>query len=290
MNSRTYPQGPHQPPRRRHQRSRERSPTRQTRGHHRSSSKGRHDDQTSTQLTVVRRHEGPYNQQAAYTPQHQGYIPQWAATNVVGSYGGHPTHLIPYYNPMPLSQIYRAQGFGFNTLLLPRSCCVLDFSASDFCPKDRRGAEMTLQYLHTLGATDSPLSITRLVVTSELMPRWPITVSRLDGRLLTVGDVLKCLYDEIRKEVSREQLADLGKGLKSKDKELETAMGRWRKLALGSVEGRHIVKGKRKADCLGTSFMFNGLVKGSGGQGFEHVELLLRKAKPERGRNINGNL
>jgi hypothetical protein len=166
---------------------------------------------------------------------------------------------------------------------------VFDLSSPSFNPLEIVGSRqfqpISPQVLAQT-ATDPPT--TRLVITCDIVPQWPIyldynaaTAAASGGYLnlatspdlmpITLGDVLYAIHTSFQTQISHRDWARLT------DNE-ETAVARAytrRCRAFPSREQQLASQGVRRVDYLLKTFMFVGLVRAAGDDGFDNLKLLV---------------
>ena len=167
--------------------------------------------------------------------------------------------------------------------------CELDLSSDEFVP---RGGDRIPEEVLNAPAT-YPGTPGTLVIRSSLIPQWPITLDRRSinskGQYhsrtpppLTVGDVLKHIYDEMQTMILP---SEQGGSLRGATKRLTAAKKPEKHCRLVSESTRRDIPEKkmRRVDCLKGNVMFAGLrVSKEGYKGFEFLELLFKKGPEEK--------
>jgi len=159
---------------------------------------------------------------------------------------------------------------------------LFDLSSPSFDPQEIVGPGRTHSISRQIlaqPATDP--AITRLVITCDAVPQWPIYldynaaaggyVSPRDMSPITVGDVLYAIHTSFQTQISHMDWARLN------DME-ETAIARAytrRYKSFASMEQLLASQGVRRVDYLLKTFMFAGLVHASGDDGYENLKLLV---------------
>jgi len=214
--------------------------------------------------------------------------------NVVDYYQGQQPNPYPWMvpgapvppNPVsapgyPYGQYYPVIPSEFHPLLRPDSRAIhFDLSSFEFRPVDAKGNLISLQTLAE-PATHPPT--TRLVVTSDQIPRWPVLldyhaatagISHSPSTLppITLGDVLYAIHQTMQTQITHREWAQLD------DKE-EVAVGKAymkRYKLVPGHESRLAAEGVKRVDYLLRKVMFAGLSRKNGDQGYENIKLLVK--------------
>ena len=152
-----------------------------------------------------------------------------------------------------------------------------DLSLFEFRPLDARGKPIPVQTL-TEPATHPPT--TRLVVTSDKIPQWPVILDCRAAGLstpsypstlppVTLGDVLYAIHQTMQTQITHREWAEL-----EDEEEVVVARAYMRryKHAVGH-ESRQAAEGVKRVDYLLKKVMFAGLTRKSGDQGYENLKL-----------------
>lgn len=166
-------------------------------------------------------------------------------------------------------------------LLRPDSHAIsFDLSFFEFRPLDAKGKPIPFQTL-TEPATHPPT--TRLVITSDVIPQWPVlldyevatqAIPHSSSALppITLGDVLYAIHQTLQTQITHREWAKLD------DKE-EIAVGKAYtkrcKLTPGH-ESRLAADGVRRVDYLLRKVLFAGLSRKNNDQGYENIKLLVK--------------
>lgn len=155
----------------------------------------------------------------------------------------------------------------------------LDLSSFEFRPVNAKGEPISSRILAE-PATRPP--ITRLVVSSDQIPKWPVhldyhaaisnTRSSSVLQPITLADILYAIHRTIQTQVTHREWAEL-----DEDDQIavEEAYKRRCKLALGH-EARLVSEGVKRVDYLHKKVMFAGLVRECDGQGYANLKLLVK--------------
>ena len=166
-------------------------------------------------------------------------------------------------------------------LLRPDSHAIhFDLSLFDFRPVDSRGRPISVQTL-TEPATHPPT--TRLVITSERIPQWPVLLDYHAATLrtshsasalppITLGDVLYAIHQTLQSQITHREWAELDD---NEETTVAKAYMRRYKLVPGH-ESRLAAEGVKRVDYLVKRVMFAGLSRKSGDQGYENLRLLVK--------------
>ena len=166
-------------------------------------------------------------------------------------------------------------------LLRPDSRAIFfDLSLFEFRPVDARGKPIPV---HTLAEPATHPPTTRLVITAEQIPQWPILLDYHAATLgtpyspsalppITLGDVLYAIHQTMQTQITHKEWAEL-------DEREELAVGkaymRRYKLVPG-YESRLAGEGVKRVDYLFKKVAFAGLSRKNGDQGYENLKLLVK--------------
>jgi len=166
-------------------------------------------------------------------------------------------------------------------LLRPDSHAIyFDLSFFEFRPLDTNGRPIPVQTLAE-PATHPPT--TRLVVTSDVIPKWPVLLDYHAAMLgtshpssvlppITLGDVLYAVHQTMQTQITHIEWAELNE---KEGTAVARAYTRRYKLAAGH-ESRIATEGVKRVDYLLKKVMFAGLSRKSGDQGYENLKLLVK--------------
>ena len=165
-------------------------------------------------------------------------------------------------------------------LLRPDSRAIFfDLSLFEFRPVDARGKPISA---HTLAEPATHPPTTRLVVTAEQIPQWPVLLDYYAATLgtshssslppITLGDVLYAIHQTMQTQITHREWAELD----DRDETvISRAYMRRYKLVAGH-ESRLAAEGVKRVDYLLKKVMFAGLTRKSGDQGYENLKLLVK--------------
>ena len=177
------------------------------------------------------------------------------------------------YSPVVPSEIH--------PLLRPDSDAIyLDLSFFEFRPVDARGRPIP-GYVLAEPATHPPT--TRIVITSDTTPQWPILLDYYAATIgtshspnalppITLGDVLTAIHQGMQSQITHREWA----GLNEKE---EIAVGKAyvkRYKLVPGFETRIASEGVRRIDYHLKKVMFAGLARKTGDQGYENLKLLVK--------------
>ncbi|KAF9790624.1 hypothetical protein BJ322DRAFT_402007 [Thelephora terrestris] len=181
-----------------------------------------------------------------------------------------PSYSYTGYPPVVPSELH--------PLLRPDSHAIyFDLSFFEFRPLDAKGRPIPA---HTLAEPATHPPTTRLVITSDRIPQWPILLdyyaatagtARSPSMLppITLGDVLTGIHETMQTQITHREWAELS------DTE-ETAVGKAyvkRYKLVPGYETRIAADGVRRIDYLLKRVMFAGLTRKSGDQGYENLKI-----------------
>ena len=156
----------------------------------------------------------------------------------------------------------------------------LDLSFFEFRPVDGNKRPIP-PYILAEPATHPPT--TRLVITSERIPQWPILLDYYAATRstayspstlppITLGDVLTAIHEAMQTQITHKEWAELS------DRE-EIAVGKAyakRYKLVPGYESRVAADGVRRVDYLLKKVLFAGLARKSGDQGYESLKLIVK--------------
>ena len=166
-------------------------------------------------------------------------------------------------------------------LLRPDSQAIFfDLSLFEFRPVDTRGIPISVQTLSE-PATHPPT--TRLVVTNDKLPQWPVLLdyhtvtlgtSHSSSTLppIALGDVLFAIHQTMQTQITHREWAELD----DKDEAVVARAYMRRYKLVAGHESRLAAEGVKRVDYLLKRVMFNGLTRKSGDQGYENLKLLVK--------------
>jgi hypothetical protein len=169
----------------------------------------------------------------------------------------------------------------FHPLLRPDSYAIyFDLSLFEFRPVDAQGKPISPQTLAE-PATHPPT--TRLVVSEEHLPQWPVLLDYHAATLgtphspsalppITLGDVLYGIHQTMQAQITHREWAEL-----DEKEEIVVAKAYMRRYKLvPGQESRLAAEGVKRVDYLLKKVMFAGLTRKNGDQGYENLKLLVR--------------
>jgi hypothetical protein len=181
-----------------------------------------------------------------------------------------PSYAYSQYPPFIPSEIH--------PLLRPDSNAIFfDLSLFEFRPVDARGHPIPVQTLAE-PATHPPT--TRLVVTNDKIPEWPVLLdyhaathgtSHSPSSLppITLGDVLYAIHQTFQTQITHREWAELD----DKDEAVVARAYMRRYKLVPGHESRLAAEGVKRVDYLLKRVMFGGLTRKSGDQGYENLKL-----------------
>jgi len=184
-----------------------------------------------------------------------------------------PAYAYGSYPPVVPSELH--------PLLRPDSHAIyFDLSFFEFRPVHSKGMPVSVQTLAE-PATHPPT--TRLVVTSDVIPKWPVLLDYHAATLgsshpssvlppITLGDVLYAIHQTMQSQITHKEWAELDE---REGTAVAKAYVRRYKLAVGH-ESRVATEGVKRVDYLLKKVMFAGLYRKSGDQGYESIKLLVK--------------
>ncbi|KAI0960202.1 hypothetical protein AcW1_004780 [Taiwanofungus camphoratus] len=198
----------------------------------------------------------------------------------------YPSFVSPvvYQNPLPTNQ--------WHPLLngeSPEGPLVLfDISLHTFSPQritsrgDRSGVTLSMDVLSQQATHPG---VKRMTITCDMTPQWPVELraneherfnylsisATSDLRPISVGDVLFAIHSSYQRQVTHSDWMRL-----SQSEEMEIARAYTRRCkTFPSVEAFEKSQGVRRVDYLRENYMFGGLKRTAGHEGFENVKLVV---------------
>ena len=184
-----------------------------------------------------------------------------------------PPYAYSHYPPVVPSEIH--------PLLRPDSQAIFfDLSLFEFRPVDAKGMPISVQTLAE-PATHPPT--TRLVVSSDRIPQWPVLLDYHAATLgtahspsmlppITLGDVLYAIHQTMQSQITHREWAELD----DKDEAVVAKAYMRRYKLVPGHEARLAAEGVKRVDYLLKRVMFGGLTRKSGDQGYENLKLLVK--------------
>ncbi|KAF9648735.1 hypothetical protein BDM02DRAFT_3095887 [Thelephora ganbajun] len=184
-----------------------------------------------------------------------------------------PPYSYAHYPPVIPSELH--------PLLRPDSHAIhFDLALFEFRPVDSKGTPIPVQTLAE-PATHPPT--TRLVVTSDQVPRWPVVLDYHAATLgtphstsmlppITLGDVLYAIHQTMQAQITHREWAELNE---KEEIAVAKAYTKRYKLVAGH-EARLAAEGVKRVDYLLRKVMFAGLTRRNGDQGYENLRLLVK--------------
>jgi hypothetical protein len=184
-----------------------------------------------------------------------------------------PPYLYTHYPPVVPSEIH--------PLLRPDSQAIyFDLSFFEFRPVDAKGKPISVQTLAE-PATHPPT--TRLVVTSDRIPQWPVLLDYHAATLgtphsssalppITLGDVLYAIHQTMQTQITHREWAELD----DKDETVVAKAYMRRYKLVAGHESRLAAEGVKRVDYLLKKVLFAGLSRKNGDQGYENLRLLVK--------------
>ena len=166
-------------------------------------------------------------------------------------------------------------------LLRPDSPAIFfDLSFFEFRPVDANGRPVSVQTLAE-PATHPPT--TRLVVSSDRIPQWPVLLDYHAATLstphspsalppITLGDVLYAIHQTMQTQITHREWAELD----DRDEAVVAKAYMRRYKLVPGHESRLAAEGVKRVDYLLKKVMFAGLTRKSNDQGYENLKLLVR--------------
>lgn len=154
-----------------------------------------------------------------------------------------------------------------------------DLSLFEFRPVDSKGRSIPLHILDQ-PATYPPT--TRAVITSDVIPQWPILLDYYAATAgtsyspsslppITLGDVLRGIHETMQTQITHREWANL-----TEREEIAVGKAYVRRYKLvPRHETRIAADGVKRVDYLLKKVMFAGLTRKTGDQGFENIKLLV---------------
>jgi hypothetical protein len=155
-----------------------------------------------------------------------------------------------------------------------------DLSFFEFRPLDAKGKPISGQTLAE-PATHPPT--TRLVISSDLVPRWPVLLDYHAATLgtphsssalppIALGDVLYAIHQTMQTQITHKEWAELDE--KNEPVIARAYMKRYKNSP--GHESRLATEGVKRVDYLLKKVMFAGLSRKNGDQGYENFKLLVK--------------
>ena len=166
-------------------------------------------------------------------------------------------------------------------LLRPESRAIFfDLSHFEFRPTDAKGRPIPV---HTLAEPATHPPTTRLVVTAEQIPQWPVLLDYHAASLgtahsssalppITLGDVLYGIHQTMQTQITHREWAELD----DRDESVVSKAYMRRYKLVAGHESRLAAEGVKRVDYLLKKVMFGGLTRKSGDQGYENLKLLVK--------------
>ena len=126
--------------------------------------------------------------------------------------------------------------------------------------------------------------VTKMIITCDAIPQWPITLEpannnsnylsvhrTVDNQPITLGDILVAIHRHLQIQISHRDWVKL-----SNDDTTQISRAYTRRCrTFPSVEQFETSQGVRRVDYLKDKYIFKGLTRRRGEDGFEHVKLLI---------------
>jgi len=192
---------------------------------------------------------------------------------ILPNFGSAPAYPFGSYPPVVPSELH--------PLLRPDSHAIyFDLSFFEFRPLDAKGRPIPA---HILAEPATYPPTTRLVVTCDIVPQWPVLLDYHAATLgaphpssalppITLGDVLDAILQTMQTQITHREWAELDE--KEEMAVAKAYMKRY-KLVAGH-ESRLASEGVKRVDYLLRKVVFAGLSRRNGDQGYENLKLLVK--------------
>ncbi|KAK7681894.1 hypothetical protein QCA50_014856 [Cerrena zonata] len=192
------------------------------------------------------------------------------------------TYPYPQYPAPPPSQFHPLLNGEGQTPLLFFDLSIHAFNPLRVAsPGSTTGKALTLEELQQQATYPG---VTKMIITCDAIPQWPITLEPVDvnsnflsvnrganPQPITLGDVLVAIHRHLQTQISHRDWVKL-----SNDEATQIARAYTRRCrTFPSAESFEASQGVRKVDYLKDRYVFKGLTRRRGEDGFEYVKLLV---------------